>query len=260
MSRLWAGYRRRQGTVLLSVLIVTTLWLAVTGQLILYVHPQHAAFAVVMALVGLVFVVASFVRSAEAHHADGHDHSDPDDRPVTGWQQVFSVVSVAVTLVMAVALVVVPPTTLTAATANQREINSTGLGDVADGVDLAERSAGTFANFTVRDWAALLRQTTDIGFYAEMEADVTGFITADGKDPENSFYVSRFVVTHCAVDAQPVGVQVYLPDWQGTFQQDQWVEVSGAFATNPSRSSDQPIALIPADITQTEQPGEPYLY
>ena len=110
------------------------------------------------------------------------------------------------------------------------------------------------------DWSSLLRQTTDASFYRDKAANVVGFITKDTDDPQNVFYVSRFVITCCAVDAQPVGVPVYLPNWQNGFAADQWVKVSGSFETNPSTKSQQSIALVPTRTTKVDQPSEPYLY
>ena len=85
-------------------------------------------------------------------------------------------------------------------------------------------------------------------------------MTPDSDDPDNMFYVSRFVVTCCAVDAQPLGVPVYLPGWQSTLEADTWVEVSGPFASNPSRSSTQAIVIVPDSVEAVEQPREPYLF
>ena len=113
---------------------------------------------------------------------------------------------------------------------------------------------------TVLDWSSLLRQTTDASFYSDKPANVVGFITTDTGDPQNVFSVSRFVITCCAVDAQLVGVPVYLPNWQNTFATDQWVKVSGSFETNPSTKSQQSIALVPNTTTRVDQPSEPYLY
>ncbi|MET4780588.1 TIGR03943 family protein [Glaciihabitans sp. UYNi722] len=124
----------------------------------------------------------------------------------------------------------------------------------------ASAPAGSFAKFTVLDWSSLLRQTTDVSFYSDKAADVTGFITADKSDPDNVFYVSRFVITCCAVDAQPVGVPVYQPDWKSSFAADEWVRVKGEFGTNPSRSSQESIALVPTATNKVSQPSEPYLY
>jgi putative membrane protein len=248
---MWRSVRRWQGVVLVVAALVSTVWLAVTNQLILYIHPRYVVFTVIMAALGLVLVVASFASKPD------DDHDEPPKR----WRAVLSVAATVLTFVVAVGLVVVPPATLTTATANQRVINSTGVGSGAQNASSAASApSGTFTKFTVLDWSSLLRQTSDASFYSDKAADVTGFITADKSDADNVFYVSRFVITCCAVDAQPVGVPVYLPNWKASFSPDEWVRVKGAFGTNPSRTSQQPIALVPTGTTKVDQPSEPYLY
>jgi len=247
---------RWQGTALCVAALVSTVWLAATNQLILYIHPRYIVFTVIMAALGLVLVVASFRQSP----ANDHDH-DHDQLSPRGYRSVITITGTVLTLVVAVALVVVPPATLTTATAEQRVINSTQVGAGTRTVDSAASApAGAFARFTVLDWSSLLRQTTDAGFYRDKAANVVGFITKDTDDPQNVFYVSRFVITCCAVDAQPVGVPVYLPNWRDRFAADQWVKVSGSFETNPSTKSQQSIALVPSATTKVDQPSEPYLY
>ena len=235
---------------------MSTVWLAATNQLILYIHPRYIVFTVIMAALGLVLVVASFRQSPTMDHDHGHDQLSP-----RGYRSVIAITGTVLSLVVAVALVVVPPVTLTTATAKQRVINSTQVGAGTRTVDSAASApAGAFARFTVLDWSSLLRQTTDAGFYRDKAAKVVGFISKDTDDPQNVFYVSRFVITCCAVDAQPVGVPVYLPNWRDRFAADQWVKVSGSFETNPSTKSQQSIALVPTATTEVDQPSEPYLY
>ena len=249
---------RWQGIVLCVAALVSTVWLAVTNQLILYIHPRYIVFTVIMTVLGLVLVIASFGRAPEHKHDHDRDHEDAAPR---GYRRAISVVGTVVTLVMATALVVVPPATLTTATADQRVINSTQVGSGTKTVTAAASApAGAFARFTVLDWSSLLRQTTDASFYRDKAANVVGFITKDRDDPQNVFYVSRFVITCCAVDAQPVGVPVFLPNWQNRFAADHWVKVSGSFQTNPSTKSQQSIALVPTATTKVDQPSEPYLY
>ena len=247
-------FTRWQGIALCVAALVSTVWLAVTNQLILYIHPRYIVFTVIMTGLGLVLVVASFWRSPD----HDHDHGEPTPR---GYRRALTVAGTVLTLVVAIALVVVPPATLTTATADQRVINSTQVGSGTKTVDSAASApAGAFARFTVLDWSSLLRQTTDASFYRDKAANVVGFITKDADDPQNVFYVSRFVITCCAVDAQPVGVPVYLPNWQDRFAADQWVKVSGSFETNPSTKSQQSITLVPTATTKVDQPSEPYLY
>jgi putative membrane protein len=244
--------QRWRGVALMSVVVVATIWLAVSGQLILYIHPRYVVFTVIMAVVALVFVVASaFLR-------EPHDH----DAPPTKRQNVVSGAAAVLSLVIAVGIIAIPPATLTSATLEQRAINDAGFS--SDRGQTVEAAASTtdaaFAKFTVLDWSSLLRQTSELSFFSGKPVDVVGFVSADPDDPDNMFFVSRFVVTCCAVDAQPVGVAVYSPNWADDLASDQWVRVTGGFATNPSSSSVQDIALVPDSVTVVEQPGEPYLY
>jgi len=257
---------RLQGLVVLAVTLVTTLWLALTGQLVLYIHPRYVVFTVIMTLIGLAFVVAVLGRTVRAtrhdENGDDHDH-DHDEPPVprSRLRRAMTALSATVVLAVTATLLLLPPATLSSATATQRDINSTTVGANTTTVsDVADAGDGIFAAFTVLDWSSLLRQSSDASFYDGKPVDVVGFITEDPDDAENMFYVSRFVVTCCAVDAQPVGVPVYLENWKNTYSADQWVEATGGFTINPSASSTQSVALLPDTLEVVDQPNEPYLY
>jgi uncharacterized repeat protein (TIGR03943 family) len=259
-SRVWRSIRRWQGIALVVAALVSSVWLAATNQLILYINPSYVVFTVIMAAIGLVLVVASFVTKPEHDHDHDNDHDDRDGAP-RRFSGPLSVAATLLTLVVAVGLVVVPPATLTTATADQRVVNSTGVGAGTKTVGAAASApTGAFAKFTVQDWSSLLRQTSDASFYHNKTADVVGFISKDPDDPDNEFYVTRFVITCCAVDAQPVGVPVYLPNWKSALRTNQWVKVIGAFVSNPSSKSQEAIALVPTSTTKVDQPSDPYLY
>ncbi|MET4051294.1 putative membrane protein [Frigoribacterium sp. PvP054] len=279
---------RWQGVLLTLVVGVATLWLAATGQLVLYIHPRYDVFTVVMIIVGMLLSLATLALSP-ARGDDGHDHADhadhdgprhdarleaatvpaaedgprpPRGRPVaSGLRRVAFSAGVVVTTAIAIAVVALPPATLTSATAGQRDVNSsTAALDRTTVADAEGASSDAYRSFSVLDWAGLLRQTTDLAFYQGKTADVVGFVTPSDTDPDDVFYVSRFVVTCCAVDAQPVGVPVYLPGWQDQVAADDWVEVTGGFDTNRSSASQDPIALVPDEVTTVGQPSDPYLY
>src|SRR5690606_40758199 len=57
----------------------------------------------------------------------------------------------------------------------------------------------------------------------------------------------------CSSDLQPVGVPVYLPGWQDRFAVDEWVSVTGTFASNPSVASMQATVLTPREIRSEER-------
>lgn len=203
-----------------------------------------------MAVIGLVFVIGGFVR----RRGFQVERTGPVETTLTA-------VGVALLLLMGAAMIVIPPTTLTSATATQREVNSGGLG-TDDDADQAAVLMGTgdFEKLTVREWVSLLAQSSEPAFYADKTAQVTGFVTPDANDPHNIFYVARFVVTCCAVDAQPIGVPVYQPGWQAEYEIDEWVRVTGRFEASMSAAASEPLAITPIEILRVDQPSEPYVY
>jgi len=242
----------RRGPLLIGAVSVAILWLAVSGRLDLYVSPRHEVFVCVMAAVGLVL---SAVRLPTPR---GHDHAAES---VSGRLRAAGRAATGSAAAAAAALLVLPPTTLSSATAVQRSINSTAAGQPAPGSSAAAPDTTVdSASFGLDDWAAVLRQTTDLEFYRGREVNAFGFVTPDPEDPENMFYVSRFVITHCALDAQPIGVPVYLEGWQDTLEPDEWVQVDGEFGSNRSSASALGIALLPDGVEAAEEPDEPYLY
>lgn len=127
----------------------------------------------------------------------------------------------------------------------------------ADALDLDSATSG-FENLTVRDWASLLIQTQDPSFFRGKPFSALGTVTDSG-DPD-VFLLTRFVVTCCAVDAQPVSVPVYFPDWRDDYAPDTWVTVSGGFQVLPDVSAPGNLAVVTADIVVEEVPREPYLF
>jgi putative membrane protein len=264
---------RWQGIVLALIGIVATVWLAVTGRLGLYIHPRYFEFTVIMAVIGAVLVVAAFAFTPLEDEHEEHDEHDPDASALASGEHThehdadrgrptrFGTLRAAIAAVIvagaAIALLVLPPATLTSATATQRSINSASSTLDQDAPALV---GGDTSQFSVKDWALLIRQNPDADYYADKAVDVVGFVTESPDDPDNVFYVARFAVTCCAVDAQPVGVPVYLPGWKEQYSADEWVAASGTFAANPGSSSTEQLLLMPEDLAVTEQPDQPYVF
>jgi uncharacterized repeat protein (TIGR03943 family) len=245
-----------RGLLLVLVGVAAVVWLALSGRLGLYIHPRYFEFTVIMAvLAGVAAIVAAAFLPRAASEADDHDHAHASGRRAS-WLTAGSIALIVATTAV---LLVVPPSTLTSGTVAQRDMNASAAG-ATDAGDAPALVAGDGSAFTVKDWAGLLRQGVDDRYLADARPDVTGFVTPDPDDPENVFYVARFVVTCCAVDAQPVGVPVYLPGWQQDHPVDSWVQVTGRFAPNPSPTSMQALAIDPAQVAPIEQPADPYVY
>lgn len=270
------------GSVLAAALC--TLWLALVGHLDLYINPRYSVFTVVLAAVGVPASIAGLVATARGY---GHTHADeadePDDagahghaadadehaadahepRPGRGRAVRLALGGAAavVTIGVTVAMLVLPPTTLSARTAQQRSVDSATLSN-ATGSESAVQLLGSegvdTSEYGVKDWAALIRQTTDTTALVGKQVELTGFVVP-GDD--GSFTLTRFVISCCAVDAQPVGLGVVTGDGDGTGtvpDEGQWVTVRGALAANPDQSADARIVVKAAKITDIAQPEDPY--
>ncbi|MBB6404719.1 TIGR03943 family putative permease subunit [Arthrobacter sp. AZCC_0090] len=252
-----------QGVVLSLIGLIATIWLGLTGQLALYIHPRYFVFTIVMAVIAAVLALAAFALDPatpatpnEHDHEREHDHDHAGERG-SRWGWLWPLGSVLTVIAAVVALLILPPSTLTTATVAQRDLNGSASALTLKAPALP--SKGDYSAFTVRDWASLLRSGAGQDFFADKTAAVTGFITPDKTDP-NVFFVARFVVTCCAVDAQPIGIPVYHPGWQNEYKTDSWVTISSGFRANPNPGSREAIVLIPDSITPTTQPAQPYVY
>ncbi|WP_284755324.1 TIGR03943 family protein [Arthrobacter sp. efr-133-R2A-120] len=258
---------RWQGVVLSLIGLIATIWLGLTGQLALYIHPRYFVFTVIMAVIAGVLALAAFALAPTAkdehghNDGDGHEHDGDaharNDGHGSRWGWLWPLGSVLTIVAAVVALLILPPSTLTTATVAQRDLNGSASALTLKAPALPGK--GDYSAFTVRDWASLLRSGAGQDFFADKTATVTGFISADKTDP-NVFFVTRFVVTCCAVDAQPIGVPVYHPGWQNEFKTDSWVTLTSSFRANPNPASREAIVLIPHTINPTAQPAQPYVY
>ncbi len=239
---------QQQGIILLFVIAVVTLWLAATGRLTLYIHQRYVVFTTVMAAVALAMASVSIIAQSRTYQ---HTH-------FAWWRSITACVMICVVASMAL---LVPPTALTTTTATQRGINKGAAAQLsAEKLSHASIFAQRdYSRLTIKEWAGLLAQTHDSAFYRGKTVNLTGFVTPDVADAQ-VFYVSRFVVTCCAVDAQAVGVPVYAPGWRERYQPNSWVTVTGDFAAHPQQHRQQPIVIMPRSVTSTTQPKEPYEY
>ena len=244
------------------------LWLYFSGQLSLYIHPRYHLFTAVMSMIAVIAVLwgvgyASQPNAAKASASgDGaeHDHDHEDELPAGRWSMAALVGSSVLGVATIAALVLLPPATLGSVTVENRAINQSGLGDTAASLEAARQGDdASFAAFTVREWAGILRQTSDPAFFRGKPVEVIGFVA---EDPENRdvFYLTRFVVSCCSVDAQPVGIPISLPDWESEWAAETWVRVTGEFVVNPNLEENHPLVVRPQSIEPTEQPREPYLF
>nr|WP_315267446.1 TIGR03943 family protein [Microbacterium lemovicicum] len=279
------------GVGLAAILSVVTLGLGVTGRLGLYINPESSWFAIGMAVLVLIGTVVSFVLplGAEADHghdhgstvaratragahapthadhaAHDHDHAahDHDARDRTRTDDhaghshtvgplgtVATVVGGVLASTVAVSILVLPPASLSAELAISRDVGAPPLFAGQDVVALA--STGDTAQFGIGDWAAVFATATNPDAFDGDAITLTGFVTPGASD---GFQLTRLVITHCVIDAQPASLPVEatgsIPDTGG------WVTVTGTVRSN----SDGALQIDAQSVQAVEEPKDPYEY
>jgi putative membrane protein len=246
---------------------VYTLSLYFNQQLTLYIHPRYILFTVALNAVSLVACGVGFVltawRMGTAPSRSGIAITSPGPASSVPWRPSFTVLVAGLVLVAAYAL---PARTLSSDTADQRSANFNSVQAQPSGSEASGGAGGDTltlfgadtSRLTVADWALAFNLRSAPSSYVGKEVDVVGFVFHPKGTPEDIFYVSRFSVTCCAVDARPLGLPVYSPGWQEEFEEDSWVRVTGSFAETEEDIA-EPVVVTPENIELTEQPEDPYV-
>lgn len=263
------------GILLSAFGVVATLWLAATGQLTLYIHPRYVVFTTVMAVIGGLLVIGAVVltfRSSRKTGSEattvldsvddriGHDHTgrdhDHDATPRSPLRRRLSTVgAIVLVAAAATALLALPPASLSTGALTAGELDTTSSTTLDDAPDLV---GGDSSQFNVKDWAALLRQGLTAGDLAGMNADVIGFVAPDPSGSSDLFYLARYSITCCAVDAQPIAIPVESTRWADAVTEGGWVRVTGAF--RDSANAGTPTVLDAQSIEKIDEPSDPYVF
>ena len=225
------------GLLLALISSVAICWLGLTGRLNLYIHPRYNVFTIVMAGLAAIATVAAW--AVRGRRGGGGGRS---------WAAVVAAAA------MVVALLIVPPSTLTASSAQQRSPNS---GPEADTTALAGADP---SSFRFRDWAVLVANPNSAATYAGQQVKLTGFVAPTGDKRSDMFYLAKFVVTCCTVDARPAVLPVIKADWAKSYKADQWLEVTGRLMPVEDAPGGAVLVIRPTGIRSVPAPEIPYEY
>ena len=251
--RFEAVLRNWSGAALALVGVIATIWLAATGRLTLYVHPRYTLLTVMMAVLTLLLLVlaAAVGVSSDADEDSDHDHVTR----VSAFGRLLIWSKAAVLICAALALLVIPPATLSSSARQNRELVTSG--QALDSTKVAALVGADPGTFSVKDWAALLSQGGPEAVLGK-QVNLSGYVLDRGK--EDVFFIARLVVSCCAVDAQPIGVPVYRPGWRAEVEPGAWITIEGAFVNNPSRDSQESVAIGVGSLAHIDEPDQPYVF
>ncbi len=221
-------------TTYLLLVVASILLVALQDKLLIYIHPRYIIFTITLcALAGLILIASLFIKDSEGLHK--HKESKLGLIPL---------------MLLVAVMIVIPPKTLSSSTVTQRLSNS------QSGQQSNQVFSGSTLGLSVSDWFQILSLNEEPEYYALKPAKITGFIYDAGLG-EDTVWVSRFILTCCAVDARPVGVPVRVENWAENYSEDDWVIVEGNFELSET-SEGSKIVLIPDKIEKTEEPENPY--
>lgn len=245
-SRARALGTRWLGIGLATVIAVVTLGLGLTGRLTLYISPESVWFACAAAVVTLAGAIWSCTLplGAEEGHDHGHEHAEASTPLATAATVTGGVIASGVVA----AALVLPPASLSVELAMSRAGESPALFAGADDVTLGVADT---SKFEIGDWASVFATATNTASYDGTAVTLTGFITPSGGDGVN---LTRLVITHCVIDAQPANLPVTID--AGEYETGQWVRVTGTVKADDDGS----LHVSPTTVEAIDEPGDPYEY
>ena len=226
---------------MLLVAAVYILSLGIMRDLDLYIHPRYVVFTLVMSAICATLAVHHFVMSTKHPHGNHNDSNNYASK---------------LTVLLLLVAIILPATSLSSATVSQRTVANIGSASQKDQQAVSSLFSGSSRALSLNDWARLLESNNDEAYYTNKTAKISGFVYDAGLGAD-TVWLARFVVSCCAVDAQPVGVPVHINKWKDTYQQDQWLEVEGTFRQLQTDQGDV-LVLEPTSLQSIDEPEDPY--
>lgn len=188
-------------------------------------------------------------------HDHDHEHDHEHGAPVTWWGLLIALMPLLLGLL-------VPQQALGADALATRKLNlqTWHVGSVDVVLRNNEKAGLLEGEKTIPEWlvefANMPRSEWENAIDDEPVA-VTGFVYTDERFAPNQFMVTRYIVTCCVADAQPLGLIVQTDGELPEF--DSWVAVEGEFDLIEFDGEMSP-AIITADLRPFEAPRQPYIY
>lgn len=143
---------------------------------------------------------------------------------------------------------VLPPASLSAELAMSRDIGAPPLFAGSDAVTLA--ATGDTASFGVGDWSTVFATATNPDAFDGDAITLTGFVTPGGA--ADGFDLTRLVITHCVIDAQPASIPIAAS--AGAPDTGQWVTVTGTVTS----TADGRLRVTADSVEAIDEPSDPY--
>jgi uncharacterized repeat protein (TIGR03943 family) len=242
-----------------------------TKQLYLLIHPNYFGL---VAATGVILLLVGAVRGGQwlktLPKTLRRRPTQPAELPVAVSHVTLLPLGLGSGLLLLAAVVglATSPSVLTSQVALQRGITET--------LPATQLQAAAFRTETKPEERSLVEWVRTLSAYPEPEAyqgqkaNVTGFVIQLPALPDNYLFLSRFVITCCAVDARAVGIPVKLDESRSAYPADTWLTVTGEMAVetlpvDPQMMKEVPggerqLVLAAQSLKTIPAPADPYGY
>jgi uncharacterized repeat protein (TIGR03943 family) len=229
--------------------------LALTGDLVYYIHPRYNLFTIIASMVCLFIVIQLIEKKTDEHH-HAHEESEHTDHTHVK-KDILSLVIIAVIIVA----IIVPAQGLSNSTASKRfQKNAKVIPRSQDKKwEAIDNKNGKSSGEVFSDWISQLDEHgKDLTLYQGKDIDVTGFVLINKeKNQGEEIFVTRFFVSCCVADATPLGIQI---QYSGNdLANDEWVRVRGKILIVTENGHER-ATIVPDTIEVVTEPEEPYAY
>ncbi len=248
--------------ILFWSLLLFKYWL--TGQLNLLIHPNYFILVLVTSVIllllamGKLFLIINNYRPQSEWSTNNNAGQNSKLFPV-GWGS-------SLLIIVAISGLIINPKVLNSQAAIQR-----GITDSLPPTTLETQSFLTTTPPEERsliEWVRTLNVYPEPDNYTNQEANITGFVVHLEQLPDNYIYLSRFILTCCAVDAYPVGIVIELPESRSQFPIDSWLEIQGVMKTETlppldlktTQKQQRQLVLKAFELKTIPTPKNPYSY
>lgn len=220
--------------VSVSIVLAFIVFYGFNGELGLFIRPGYIVFTIIAAIVALVCIIFSI-------------YSDIKQQVTQKHISFTSVISGLLVIAVVVSMIIFSPSPLKG--------NYGFSGSASSRSDFSNMENKGVNSFSIKDWSEIIDSSQNEK-YLNKRVSLTGYVVPINND---YFYLSRYVIYCCTVDAQLSQVPVYMPNWSDKLSNKEWVDIDGKFVTNNS-SLEYPVVLSANQTKKISEPRTPYVY
>ncbi len=229
-------------------IVLTKLWLS--GQLFLLVHPNYIPLTVI-AGIGLLVVGGSEAWRVAQRKRYAY----------TNQQQHVTLIkpslSSSLLLIVAIIALFISPRPFTSEKAIHRGV----IENIADARTIPKsfRASNRPEERTLVEWVRTISAYPEPDAYKGQKVKITGFVVHAPDQPDNTFLLTRFVITCCAADVYPISLPIKITESRTNYPPDRWLQIEGQADVETTDGKRQ-VVIVANNITAIAEPKNPYDY